>query len=117
MSTGSGIPPFALHCDMTVFSPEERTQHLATITQMLSAVQEVRPMLNGYTLRFRPETNVLHLLAHFIDGERRCCPFLNFQLEMEPTGPLWLRLTGSGDVKEFLRMEFGGLAEGRLQFD
>jgi hypothetical protein len=47
-------------------------------------------------------------LARWVDGERRCCPFLRFEIDKEPLeGPLWLRLTGAPGVKDFLQAELG----------
>ncbi len=42
-------------------------------------------------------------IARFVENERLCCPFFNFDLEVEAHGgPLWLRLTGEGDIKALL---------------
>ncbi len=43
------------------------------------------------------------LLGEFIQLERQCCPFLRFQLTVEPGGgPIWLELTGPPGTREFL---------------
>ncbi len=100
----------ALFCDMTVFSPEERERHVAVIGQMLAVIREAKEIAGGYAFRFEPDSASLLNLAEFIVGERRCCPFLNFDLRVEAGGgPVWLRLTGPEGVKEFLRMELSGL--------
>lgn len=45
-------------------------------------------------------------VVRFVAGERLCCPFLAFALEIGPArGALWLRLTGPPGIKEFLRAE------------
>lgn len=45
--------------------------------------------------------------AEFIVYERLCCPFLNFELDVErDTNRLWLRLRGQEGIKEFIRLEF-----------
>jgi hypothetical protein len=99
----------SLFCDMTVFSPEERERHIATVRQTLAAVREAQGLPDGYALRFDPDSAVLLKLAEFIAGERLCCPFLNFDLRVEAEGgPVWLRLTEPEGVKEFLRMELSG---------
>ncbi|MBI4409686.1 MAG: hypothetical protein HY561_08265 [Gemmatimonadetes bacterium] len=41
----------------------------------------------------------------FILFERGCCPFLRFELEFEPGGPLWLRIRGPEGAKEFIAAE------------
>ena len=78
-------------------------------------MEETEELPHGYALRFATEEDRLPSLAEFIAGERRCCPFLSFALEVEAGGgPTWLRLTGPEGVKEFLREELGGLAGGQL---
>ena len=100
---------------MAVFSPTERERHLVTIRQLLAVVEGAEELPHGYALRFATDADRLSWLAEFIAGERRCCPFLNFTLEVEAgDGPTWLRLTGPEGVKEFLREELGGLAGGKL---
>jgi hypothetical protein len=42
-------------------------------------------------------------LATMIDAERRCCPFLRFQVLAEPdNGPVWLEVTGPAGTRDFL---------------
>lgn len=104
-----------LVCDLTAIAPAEREPHVATIKQVLASVQEVRELPQGYALRLLPDSAVLLKATEFILRERLCCPFLNFALELEAgSGPCWLRLTGPEGVKEFLRMELGGLMGGEL---
>ena len=44
----------------------------------------------------------------FVAEERQCCPFFTFEMEQaRDQGPVWLRVTGSDGVKEFIRAEFG----------
>jgi hypothetical protein len=46
-------------------------------------------------------------LAHLIDLEHQCCPFLKFRLTVEPgAGPLRLELTGPDGTKDFLAAVF-----------
>lgn len=72
------------------------------------SVQKVREVANGYEFRHAAHVSVLLLLAEFIRLERRCCPFLEFTLNVETEhGPAWLMLTGPEGVKEFLRAELG----------
>jgi hypothetical protein len=42
-----------------------------------------------------------------IELERRCCPFLQFRLTVEPNrGATWLELTGPEGTKDFLAATF-----------
>jgi len=46
-------------------------------------------------------------VAQLITFERECCPFLRFNLRLEPAnGPLWLELTGPEGTKDFLQSLF-----------
>ncbi|HEX8493990.1 MAG TPA: hypothetical protein VF658_14180 [Pyrinomonadaceae bacterium] len=100
------VSPFA--CDMSAIEPSERSQHMATISELFRAVEEVRELANGYAFRFANEPDVLLLAAQFIALEKLCCPFFGFTLEVEPEGgALWLSLTGRDGVKPFIMAEIG----------
>jgi len=74
---------------------------------LFTAVEEVAELPDGYAYRFPSNGNQLDLLLEFIAAERRCCPFLTFELAFEPHGgPLWLRLRGSPRVKAFIAEAF-----------
>jgi hypothetical protein len=70
--------------------------------------QEARWLPEGLTMGYSPEQGTLALLGEFIQLERQCCPFLRFQLTVEPGGgPIWLELTGPPGTREFLAHEIG----------
>ena len=74
---------------------------------LFAAVEEVAELPDGYGYRFPGDGGQLELLLEFIAAERRCCPFLSFELAFEPHGgPLWLRLRGSPQVKAFIAEAF-----------
>ena len=95
--------PFA--CDITAIPPDQRASHVLTALRLLHEVADGLVTLSGgYAFRFAPD----HLteVADFVRRERLCCPFLTFRLELAPApGPLWLSITGSEGVKEFLAAE------------
>ena len=91
-------------CNLTAIEASERDQHFLTTEQLFAAVQHTDELPDGYAFRLPAE----HLLdaAHFIANERRCCPFFTFTLQQEANGgPLWLKLTGSAEVKQFIQAE------------
>lgn len=95
-----------LACDMTALTGEQRKRYMYVREQLHKSVQDIREVTHGYAFRHSAEASVLLLLAEFIRLERRCCPFLEFTLEVESEhGPVWLTLTGPEGVKEFLRAE------------
>jgi hypothetical protein len=74
---------------------------------LFAAVEEVAELPDGYGYRFSDDGSQLESLLEFIAAERRCCPFLTFELAFEPySGPLWLRLRGSPQVKAFVAEAF-----------
>lgn len=93
----------ALFCDMTAIPAPARESHLLTAQEVFLAAQEVRELPNGYALRLPNEGDMWMQIARFVENERMCCPFFNFGLEVEAHGgPLWLRLTGEGEIKALL---------------
>lgn len=93
----------SLACDLTAIPAAVREEHIITGPQLFALAQEVQELPNGYAIRFSNETGRFMAIAKFIENERLCCPFFNFEFEIKPNnGPLWLRLTGDEEVKEIL---------------
>ena len=100
----------SLACDLTAIPSSAREEHVVTAPQLFQTAQEVQELSNGYAFRFLNEPGKFMAIANYIENERLCCPFFNFELEVKPDGgALWLRLTGNQDVKELLR---SGLLDG-----
>jgi len=85
--------------------PADLRERVAEVERTIAKkIVEVRELDDGYALRFPAEAGIVEELAHFIDFERVCCRFLNFSLRVPAGGgPIWLELTGSAEVKNFLR--------------
>jgi len=106
--------PFA--CDMTAIAADQREAHLATINKLFRAVESIRELPNGYSVRLPSESDVLLTAAEFIALERLCCPFFDFSLEIEREGgAVWLSLTGREGVKPFIMAEIGQHLPTRIQ--
>jgi hypothetical protein len=98
----------ALVCDLNALTREQRQRYQTVAALLRASVEEVREIEAGYALRHPAEEPVLLLLAEFVGLERRCCPFLDFNVEVESeVGPVWLSITGEEGVKRFLRAELG----------
>lgn len=78
------------------------------ITELLRAGgREVRPLLDGYAVRFAGDAIWAERLLRFILHERTCCPFFKFELEFLPgPGPIWLRLRGPEGTTDFVHEVF-----------
>lgn len=98
-----GLP---IACNLT--DPEFRQRRAALLQTFQGAVLETKELGDGYAYRFPSETTWIAELAKLIALERECCPFLQFNLRIEPAaGPIWLELTGPEGTKDFLRGLFG----------
>jgi hypothetical protein len=96
----------ALACDLTALNPGQRERYQYVREQLRESQQEIREVPNGYAFRYPVDASIFSLLVEFMDLEGRCCPFLNFALDVKTErGPVWLTLTGPEGVKEFLRAE------------
>jgi len=93
-------------CDLTVLSEQERERFASVTDALFAAVQETRELENGFAFRFLNQPGQLVQIAEFIERESQCCPFLKFNLEVEPSsGPIWLRIAGDPGTKDFLQAE------------
>ncbi len=96
------------HCDLKVFSKVERDRHKQLSHKLAEARGETRELPDGYAFRLQGEIVSLLDLAEWITYERRCCPFFDFEIELQRDGgPLWLKLRGREEIKQFIRFEFG----------
>ncbi len=96
-----------LTCDMNVFTPAERENHIQSTVRLYQTLREIRDVENGYEFIFPNGKNSIAKLAEFISNERLCCPFLEFTLSIAPDDePISLTLTGPEGTQEFLREEF-----------
>ena len=92
-------------CSLTNPEFQQRRADLLKIFQ--EALLETKGLEDGYAYRFPSAANWIAELAQLITFERECCPFLRFNLRLEPAnGPLWLELTGPEGTKVFLQSLF-----------
>ena len=103
-------PAFA--CNLKAFQPEERKRWRELVDQVRSAVVAVRELSDGYALHVNTTRTSVMQVAEWVDLERKCCPFFDFQVDLHgEDGGLWLSLKGREGVKQFIEMEFNSLRE------
>ncbi|MGH9942190.1 MAG: hypothetical protein ACRD9R_07525 [Pyrinomonadaceae bacterium] len=91
----------------TLTEPELQERRSSVLRKVRAAVVEVKEIESGYVYRFPSDGNWITELANLVSLERRCCPFLRFNLTVEPGGgPVWLEMTGPQGTKEFLASVF-----------
>jgi len=90
----------------TLIGPE-KTDRLRGLAQLLSQrLGDVKHLEDGYELAYPGTETMIATVTEFITLERECCPFLTFELVLDPhSGPLTLRIHGPPGAKEFLRAE------------
>lgn len=95
------------YCDRGALSPAERTRHFDVLGPTLrDKRREVRELPDGYEFRFAADAQTYRELSEWIEGERRCCPFMDLGLRVTPEGgPLWLRVTGRPGTKQFIEAD------------
>ena len=92
-------------CNLT--DPEFQQRRADLLKTFQVALLETKELADGYAYRFPSGANWIAQLAQLITFERECCPFLRFNLRLEPAnGPLWLELTGPEGTKSFLQSLF-----------
>jgi hypothetical protein len=102
------IETSSFYCNLKALSTKERERHRQLTREIEQARVETIELANGFAFRFLEGTISLAELAEWVSAERKCCPFFDFEIELQgDNGPLWLKLRGKEGVKTFMRSEFG----------
>jgi hypothetical protein len=89
-------PPIA--CTLTDAEMQQRRK--TVLDAFRKAVLETTPLPQGYAYRLQPTSEVLAQLAHLVDLERQCCPFLTFKITVEAANqPFTLEITGPPEAQ------------------
>jgi hypothetical protein len=98
----------SFYCNLKALSVKERARHMLLTLEIERARVETIELGNGFAFRFQGGTVSLADLAEWVSAERKCCPFFDFEIELQAdNGALWLKLRGKDGVKAFMRSEFG----------
>src|SRR5262249_46422877 len=73
-------------CNLTALSKEQRKRHQSLSIELRGIVQEIRELPDGYAFRFPADEATIQKAAEWITLERRCCPFLDFGLDVGREG-------------------------------
>ncbi len=74
-------PESPLACNRHAFSAEERARHFdVLVPEMRSRIRSVDEIEDGYQFEFPGDDAVISLVSEWAEGERRCCPFFEIQL-------------------------------------
>ncbi len=95
------------YCNLNALSPTERARHRELSSELVAARIETKELPDGYAFRLQSETVSVADLAEWVSAESKCCPFFDFEIELQrDNGPLWLKLRGKDGVKQFIVSEF-----------
>lgn len=92
-------------CVPTAIPVKERLAHFALAKRLLTEGAVHREQLpNGYAFRFPAE--MFASVAEFVANERKCCPFMRFDISVpESAEPVLLRMTGPEGTREVIDAE------------
>lgn len=92
-------------CKLT--SAELQIRRAEVLAQIRADVINVTELEGGLRFEFPGNQDQIRRLGTLIELEHECCPFLRFQLTVEPgDGPALLELTGPEGTKDFLKTLF-----------
>ena len=93
-------------CDLNALTAAERERRRTAMSGVARTMIGRGELPDGFELRFDPAKVDLTALGEWVSLERRCCPFLNFKIQIASGGgEVTLALTGPDGVKEFLHAE------------
>jgi hypothetical protein len=94
-------------CELDAISAADRPRYDELRKMLAASAIGKRELPDGVAVRISTERMALAQLAEWISFERKCCPFLDFRIDVAPeSGPVWVSLTGRAGVKEFLAQAF-----------
>ena len=82
-------------CDLGAISAADRPRYDELRKMLAASAIGKRELSDGVAVRISTERMALAQLAEWISFERKCCPFLDFRIDVAPeSGPVWVSLTG-----------------------
>lgn len=96
--------PLPIVCSLTAAEQRERRRTILDVVRQ--AALEVTQIARGISYRLSPTSEVLAQVAHLVDLERQCCPFLSFKIVAEAT-TLSLEITGPPEAERMIADFFG----------
>ena len=93
-------------CDRLALSESERHRHRDLLQRLRPAANDIQEVADGYRFHLNGSSVTLVEVAEWVALERRCCPFLAFQLQTSGgESTIVLSVTGPDGVKSFIDSE------------
>lgn len=99
-------PQRVLACNLKVLNKEQRTRHQAVTERLLEHAKR-QDLPDGHLFTIDRAHISAAELAEWVADESRCCPAVDFHVELPAFGSLTLRIDGGADVKQFIAAELG----------
>jgi hypothetical protein len=99
-------PPRTLACNLQALTKEQRARHEEVTKRLLQHARRTE-LSDGYRFTIDRRHISVAELAEWVADESRCCPAVDFHLQLPAFGPLSLRLDGGANVKQFIAAELG----------
>ena len=97
MKQESAVP---VACSLSASELRKRTETL--LAQFRSALFATEELPNGYVFHIPGDKKSMALVWELIVAERECCPFMTFELTVQPNmGSIGVRVTGPAGTKVF----------------
>ena len=106
MGKASEVP---VACNLSAFDRTQNIRHERLLNEVLTHIQNVRELGNGYEFSLPSEGEWYLKLAEWVNLERKCCSFLTFEQGINVRGHVWLRLTGDNNARQFLKEFLGSI--------
>jgi hypothetical protein len=97
----------ALTCYINGIPPQERKRYGQLVEALRHAIQEKRELPDGFAFRMDTKHMSTDQLTEWIELERQCCPFFEFEIQTQQDETIWLYLKGPEGAKEFILEELG----------
>jgi hypothetical protein len=91
---------------MNALTAEQRARHAAMTRRLLQHATRTE-LEDGHLFTLDRAHISVAELAEWVADESRCCPAVDFHVELPAFGALTLRLDGGADVKAFIAAELG----------
>jgi hypothetical protein len=99
----AGRTTSVLTCNINGIPLQERARYRQLVEVLRHAIQKRRELPDGYAFQMDTKQIGTDHLAEWIELERKCCPFFRFEIRWtSQNGAVWIDLSGSKGVKEFI---------------
>ena len=89
-------------CQLDAIPATDRPRYNELRRMLAAAAVGKCELPDGIEVQISTERMALAQLAEWISFERKCCPFLDFRIDVAPeSGPVWVSLTGRPASRNF----------------